>query len=221
MLALTIALLLSQAPPVCDDGGVSCSPGGFKSSAGLTYGSGTPDFTCGAIDNLPDGGWGPQSKYCLFITKESENYNGYHGDLTIGSSAPRRAGWLFFLNNSAFGGPVFNVNWKGDVWSWGSYYASGNGGGLRNQYSYAVVEGNSTVPGLVPDVLAVGGTHLDGGFVFGVAGGGIYQLRVRDTGELVLRDVELRVIATDDALLLTQPLADGGSRTAALPWGYP
>lgn len=221
MLALVAAVLLSQAPPVCDDGGVDCSPGGFMSRAGLNYGSGTPDFTCGSIDNLPDGGWGPQSKYCLIRTNHSEYYDGYHGDLTIAGTAPRRAGWLFHLNNGAFGGPVFTIDWRGNVWSYASFFVTGNGAGLENTWSYLRVAGRSTTPGTIPDVIAVASGHADGGYQFGVSGAGAWNFRVRDDGVIALRDVALTVAADGDALRLTQHLPDGGTRTASLAWSDP
>lgn len=218
-MTILLALLLLQMPPTCGDG-MCCSSGGFQSSAALNYGSGAPDFICGNTDDLPDGGWGPASKYCLIVTRESAGYTGFHGDLTVMASRPRSAGWLFFLGNSYFGSgfPVFNVKWNGDVWSWGSYEASGNGGGLRNLASYAVVSGNSQTPTTVPDVIAAHRPRAMVGWGFGTFNGSGFSFRVRDDGALDVAGQVLRVETNSDALRLIQELADGGTRQATLRW---
>lgn len=216
-----IAALLAQ--PTCD-AGLVCSGGGFLGTAALAYGSGTPDFICGNSDELPDGGWGPASKYCVLQTRETANYSGNHGDLTIAALNPRSAGWLLGVTNPYFGGgfAVFRVEWNGDVRTWGSYFASGNGGGFVNPGSYAGVYGNSSLPGLVPDVV-VGpyGEAQPSDWVFGAYTGRRYSFRTRANGNFEVGGVELSVGTNNDALYLTQHLEDGGTRQVVLPWSQP
>lgn len=220
-MTLLVAMLLLQAPPTCDDGGVMCSGGGFLSTAALAYGSGTPDFTCGSTDELPDGGWGPGSKYCRVLTRETAAYTGNHGDLTVSTLNKRSAGWLFSVENDywASGFTVFRVEWNGDVRSWGSYFASTNGGGLRNPGSYVGVFGQSPVPQHIAHVVVGKNTSaaLDEWLLQASDDSGPH-FGVRRDGLLQLGGVELRFAATDCGLEVTQPTEDGGTRHVVLPW---
>lgn len=212
MLSLTLALCASQL--VRTDG--------FQSAAGLFYGSGAPDFTCGNSDNLADGGWGGQSKYCKIKITESDSYNQGHADLTV-SVGYRSAGLLFSLENSYWSSAfnVFKVDYEGSPWSWGSYYASKNGGGIRNAGSYLGLMGVSSNPQNTPDILATtwGATHHNKGYVFGVQKDpNIFAFMVRDDGAIALSGQIFTVATNDDALYLAQELPDGGERVAVIKW---
>lgn len=226
MLAL-VAMLLSQVPaaPCNTDGGLfnaDCSYGGFRSYAGLFYGSGAPDFACGFSDVNADGTWGAGSKYCLFRTEETGNYNGSHPDFTISSLYPRSAGNLFGVENSYWspGYKVFWVDFAGNVYSGGRFYAYGNGAGIQNSSAYVGVRGQSTTPGVIGDVmLAPAYEHHDGGWVVDVWNGPTETLfRVRDDGALKIGGQVLRVTTNSDALYIKQELPDGGERVAVITW---
>lgn len=208
MLALLVILAQTSEP--------LHSAGGFKSSAALHNGSGAADFACGNTDELPDGGWGSGSRYCVVQTEMTPSYNGDHGDLTITAKWYRYAGYLLHVTNPLFG-PVFKVNWKGDVWAYGTYYATGNGGGFRNEAAYAAVYGFGSTA--LPDVV-VGAVspHANGRPTFGVWTGYSWAFQVRDDGALRVADQTLRVSTNNDALYITQELPDGGERMAIVPW---
>lgn len=217
MLAL-VAILLAVEPPTCDAGTV-CSGGGFKSQAPLHYGSGTPDFVCGNRDTLEDGGWGSGSKYCLIETHESEAYSGGHGDLTIAAKWPRSAGLLVTVQNPYFGSGaiVASIDWAGNFSSYGSYYAYGNGGGLRNSGSYAAVYGAGA--GTMPDVV-VGplGNHYDRRAVWGAWTGWEWPLVVQGDGFVRHNGVPMRVVERDHGIEFVVQQPDGGVRAATVVW---
>lgn len=213
MLGLLVAAVVAQP---------FYSETGFQSEAGIFLGSGAPDFICGTSDNLPDGGWGSHSKYCMIQTHESDAYGGHHGDLTL-STGIRSAGILLGVENSYWGSAfnVFTVDYAGNTFSWGSYYASLNGGGVRNGGSYLGLRGVSTAPLVVPDVLVSteGAQHHNKGYVFGVEKGeNVYAFQVRDDGALFINGQVVTLTTNDTGLQLVQELADGGTRTAAIPW---
>lgn len=213
---LVLAIVLSQ---MCDSG-LECSPGGFQSFAPGNYGSGAPDFTCGQSDPLADGGWGPQTRYCSILTQNTPGYDGYHGDLTIGSRYDRTAGWLFHIYNHYFGAPVFTVAWQGDVWTHGDYLLSTNGAGVRNTASYLPLYGASADPVSIPDVVVVPGVaHLTKSYNFGIWTGYSWTLRVRDDGYLSTNNITVKIDDSGDGIRFTEELVDGGVRRATLPWG--
>lgn len=221
-MALLVALLLAQVPsPPCGMG-LECSFGGYRSFAPLYYGSGAPDFTCGMADDLPDGGWGPGSKYCMIRTHESSSYSGWHPDLTVSSYNPRSAGLLLGVENSYWspGAVIWAVDFAGNTYQTGRVFVSGNGAGVQNLSSYVGVRGQSTSPGLIADVmLAPSFEHHDGGWLVDVWNGPVEApFRVRDDGALSISGIVLRVTTNNDALYLTQELPDGGSRTAVMRW---
>lgn len=184
---------------------------GFKSSAPDYNGSGTPDFICG------EGDW-----YCLIETHKNSYYSGGHGDVSIQNVTPRYAGILLGIQNKAFGGStvVFSVGWDGNVYSYGSYWAYQNGGGLRNGGSYAAIYGVGSES--MPDVVVGGiGAHANKRPSFGVWTGYQWALRVRDDAAIIVGDQVLKLTTNNDALYVTQELEDGGTRTAVIPWSGP
>jgi hypothetical protein len=216
---LTLVLMLLAVDPVECDGGKVCSQGGFYSEAQSVHGAGTPDFGCGNRDLLEDGGWGPQSKYCLFETQMTESHDSLHADLTIGAKYARSAGFRLGIQNTYWGSGayIFNVSWRGDVWAMGNFYSTGNGGGFRNEGAYVAVYGSSYDAKAVPDVV-VGplSSHLNGGWGFGVWSGYAYTLRSRDDGAISIGGVTLKLRNTGDAIFFDVEQADGGVRTATL-----
>lgn len=220
MLALLLALAQVPSPPC--GAGLDCSFGGFRSYAPLYFGSGAPDFTCGMSDELPDGGWGPGSKYCVIRTEETAAYTGSHGDLTISARYPRSAGNLFSLENSYWGPAfaVFRVDHAGGVHSWSRFFANGNGAGVENESSYVAVRGQSTNPAVMGDVmLAPVVEHHDAGYLVDVWNGPVEApFRVRDDGALSVNGAVLHVTTSNDGLNITQELPDGGCRTARMRW---
>lgn len=225
MLALLLILAQVPAAPCNTDGGLfnaDCSYGGFRSYAPLFYGSGAPDFVCGNSDELPDGGWGSGSKYCLIRTMETGSYNGWHADLTISSVNPRSAGLLLGVENSYWspGFIVWAVDFAGNVWMNGRVFVSGNGAGVQNLGSYVGVRGQSANPSVVGDVmLAPNVEHHNGGYVLDVWNGPYeHPFRVRDDGAVSISNQVLLVATNNDALYLTQELGDGGSRQVVLRW---
>lgn len=229
---MTLALLaiLAQVPaaPCNTDGGelnADCSYGGFRSYAALYYGSGAPDFVCGNSDTNPDGSWGPGSKYCTFRSEETGSYSGSHPDFTFSARYPRSAGNLFGIENSFWspGFKVFWVDYAGNAYSWGRYFANGNGAGIQNLSSYVGVRGQSAAPGVVGDVmLAPNVEHHDGGWVVDVWNGPYETpFRVRDDGAVRLGGMVLRFSDDGDAFAILRELPDGGVSKASLSWVLP
>lgn len=226
MLAL-VATLLAQVPAApCDyDGGYEgarCQFGGFRSRAGLYFGSGAPDLVVGEGDNLPDGGWGPGSKYGLIRTMESSSYDGWHADLTVSSYHPRSAGLLLGVENSFWspGFIVWAVDFAGNTYQHGRLYVYGNGNGVQNLSSYAAVRGQSAAGKVVGDVmLAPNYEHHDKTWIVDVWNGPYETpFRVRDDARVWLGGQVLGFDDVGEGLAIRKELPDGGQRTAFIPW---
>lgn len=213
MLGVLLAVVLSQATPVCGVN-MTCSYGGYLSRAGEMFGSGTPDFICGN----PDDGTSEHSKYCLFVSRTNPLYRATHGDFTFMGDQPRYAGLLLQLMNQAYGSQsMFSVDFAGTMFSYGKgLEVQQNGAGLRSKYSYVGIRGASTTPGVIADVLVTSTYgHRDGGYVFDVWNGPEAVFRVRDDGVLNLGSKLYRFsLATmadgGEALRFTHERPDGG-----------